>query len=344
MATGELGRIQDVELRDVWPNEAQDFTPWLAEHLDLLGGAIGLDLERVDTEVPVGGFVLDILASSEAVGQVAIENQLTVADHGHLGQLATYAAGVGASALVWVAASFRQEHLAALDWLNEWTDSRLGFFAVEVRTIKIGGSLPAADFRAIAAPKDWARKRGAAPSATGMTSSERDRRIAFFNRLVAGANERKLRTSVSAGSVAKSKSFPCGGKEDGLMYWVDLRTTGVLAVQLNIRTGDLDLNKAIISALDEDKIEIERELGFLPKLLAPDPDGPRGRIKGAVAMFRDASIDDPPDSVQEALEWCLSVLEAFQRRLEPRLMEIIQRLKAEEADGVGEGGLGDNFE
>ena len=41
----DLGAIERVDLREVWPHEAQDFTPWLADNLDKLGEALGLDLE-----------------------------------------------------------------------------------------------------------------------------------------------------------------------------------------------------------------------------------------------------------------------------------------------------------
>lgn len=38
--------IQIKDLREVWPNEALDFTPWLAkeENLSILGEAIGIDM------------------------------------------------------------------------------------------------------------------------------------------------------------------------------------------------------------------------------------------------------------------------------------------------------------
>ena len=58
MSTAPLGRLQRVQLREAWPNEAQNFTPWLAqpENLSLLGEAIGCDLEPHAEEHSVGPF------------------------------------------------------------------------------------------------------------------------------------------------------------------------------------------------------------------------------------------------------------------------------------------------
>ncbi len=335
MATAKLGQLEEVDLRTIWGDESRDFTPWLAEHLDLLGNAIGLELERIDTEVPVGRYWLDILAEADGIGQVAIENQLGPTDHGHLGQLATYAAGVEAKALVWVAKAFHQEHLAAIDWLNQWTGPSIGVFAVEVRALKIGCSLPAPEFRAISYPADWARRQGSTDESKGMTAQERNRRIEFFDRLVAGANERGLRTSNYTWSVAQSKSFPCEVQEDGLIYWVSLRSKSRVSVQLDIRTSTLERNAAIVSALEQNLVELEGELGFRPELFAPDPGGRHGRLKGSVLMLGQAVIDGTAEENEETLEWCLDKLDAFQNRLEPRLGEIIEQLNSEEAGSVG---------
>jgi hypothetical protein len=51
-ATKTLGRLQPVDLRDFWADEAREFTPWLAlpENLKLLGDAIGIELEFETTE------------------------------------------------------------------------------------------------------------------------------------------------------------------------------------------------------------------------------------------------------------------------------------------------------
>ena len=32
----ELSRLREVELREIWPDEAQNFTPWLAEEENLI--------------------------------------------------------------------------------------------------------------------------------------------------------------------------------------------------------------------------------------------------------------------------------------------------------------------
>ena len=94
-----LGRLEPVQLREVWPNEASDFTPWLAENLDVLGQAVGLALELRQREHPVGRYALDLLLEDARGRVVIVENQLEQTDHTHLGQLLTYCAGAKADAV-----------------------------------------------------------------------------------------------------------------------------------------------------------------------------------------------------------------------------------------------------
>ena len=130
----ELGKIEQVDMRLIWPHEAHDFTPWLANRLDLLGDPLGMELELVQREADIGGFSLDILAQKRDTGElVAIENQLEWADHPHLGKLLTYAAALDARVVIWVASSFRGEHRATIDWLNDWTPEEINFYGVEVK-------------------------------------------------------------------------------------------------------------------------------------------------------------------------------------------------------------------
>ena len=155
----QLGRIVQVQPREVWPHEAQHFTPWLLENVDVLSDLLGMDLVLEAAEHPVGNFSLDLVGRDEATGDaVIVENQLEVSDHTHLGQIITYAAGTNPRTIIWVAAGFRPEHRAAIDWLNERTDENTRFFCVAVKVVRIGESEPAPNFELAAQPNDWEKQ------------------------------------------------------------------------------------------------------------------------------------------------------------------------------------------
>ncbi len=156
----ELDRLQPIELRDIWPNEATDFTPWLAEeeNLNLLAETLGFGLELEDQELNVGDFQADILCrNTEDSSRVLIENQLTRTDHKHLGQILTYSVGLDVHTVIWVAKEFREEHLAAFDKLNEITDERFRYFGIEIKVWRIRNSAPAPQFEIVSKPNDWSR-------------------------------------------------------------------------------------------------------------------------------------------------------------------------------------------
>lgn len=69
----------------------------------------------------------------------------------------TYAAGLHAVTIIWIADQFSDDHRAAMDWLNEITLDESRFFGVVVEALQINDSLPAADFRVISKPNDWSR-------------------------------------------------------------------------------------------------------------------------------------------------------------------------------------------
>ncbi len=155
-----LGRLSKVDLRDTWKSEARDFTPWLAqeENLVLLGDVLGIDLELEAVEQSVGPFRADILCKDTlSEDWVLVENQLERTDHTHLGQLITYAAGLNAVTIVWIAARAAEEHRAACDWLNEITANEVRFFLLEVELWRIGDSPAAPKFNVVSKPNDWSR-------------------------------------------------------------------------------------------------------------------------------------------------------------------------------------------
>ncbi|MBR3077838.1 MAG: DUF4268 domain-containing protein [Oscillospiraceae bacterium] len=160
MAT--LGKLEEIrDLRKVWPHEALDFTPWLSqdENIGILADAVGLDITVDETESSVGSFNVDIFASETGTDRkIIIENQLAETDHDHLGKLITYASGKSADVVIWVVKRAREEHRAAIEWLNNHTDEKIGFFLCEIKLYRIGSSEPAVKFEVIEKPNDWAKE------------------------------------------------------------------------------------------------------------------------------------------------------------------------------------------
>lgn len=159
-----LGLLSQVELRSIWKKEDRFFTPWLAkqENLDLLAEELGLPpLEPHGSEVPVGRYAADLVCRiTNSEDFVLVENQIEDSDHKHLGQILTYVVGLDAGGthikhVVWVAADFRDEHVAAIDWLNEHLAEKISVFACRVETWRIGKSQPAVKFQVVAQPSTW---------------------------------------------------------------------------------------------------------------------------------------------------------------------------------------------
>lgn len=156
----ELDKLQKIDLRKAWNNEAFNFTTWLAqeESLALLSDEIGVDIKLIQTEANVGKFNVDILAEEENTGRrIIIENQLEITNHDHLGKVITYAAGHNAQIIIWIVREVRDEHKQAIDWLNEHTDENVNFFTIKMELWQIGESSPAPKFQIISKPNDWAK-------------------------------------------------------------------------------------------------------------------------------------------------------------------------------------------
>lgn len=160
MSGVSLDHLKRLSPRDAWVNEAADFTPWLAreENFVVLADTLHFtDAEVEGTEHSVGSFSADIVARDRD-GYILVENQLDQTDHTHLGQILTYLAGLdGSVKVVWVSTKVREEHRAAVDWLNAHTPDDFSFFAVELELFRIGNSPAAPHFHVVAKPNEWSR-------------------------------------------------------------------------------------------------------------------------------------------------------------------------------------------
>ena len=169
---GKLAELEAVDPRTHWPDEAQDFTPWVSSDrgLKLLGDTLGIELELHTTEKDVGPYRADIVCRDTGAGDdswVLIENQLEKTDHTHLGQLLTYAAGLHAVTLVWIARQITNQHRAALDWLNEIAaNTAHNFFGLEIELYQIDDSRRAPKFNVVSKPNDWLKEAAPSPELT----------------------------------------------------------------------------------------------------------------------------------------------------------------------------------
>ena len=314
MTNPTLGKIRPVGVREVWPHEAEDFTPWLAQNLSELGKALRMDLELVHQEEQVGDFSLDIRARE--VNQdcvVAIENQLEWTDHSHLGQLLTYAAGVDARIVVWLASEFREEHRAAIDWLNNWTSEEVQFYGVEVHVIKIGDSLPAPQFRPVAFPNGWSRRTR---TVSRTTSPENQRYRDFFQPLVDDLRREGF-TDQAYAKASRDQSF--SSEIPGIQYVAELAARKEAWVYLFIHnTEDKKLNLSLFDALKEEGNTVEKAMGTELQWLRREGFG-----YPVIGLSRHGSIDDPEDKLAEIRAWMLDYLVKSKEVFDPRLRRMI---------------------
>lgn len=311
----KLGVREEVDLREVWPNEAYDFTPWLAKNITELGKALGLDLELQEQEASVGSYSLDILARDLKSGSlVVIENQLESTDHDHLGKLLTYAAWFDANVRVWIAKEFRDEHREALDSLNHRTGEDTQFFGIEVELWKIDNSRPAVNFNLVATPNEWL-KQTVSVRAAEHNVSERDKRYkAFFQSLIdtLRANHRFPNTRKAE---ANNVNYIQAG-HNSVCYGAGFGRGKKVRVELYIDKRDENWSKGLFQQMQKDKDFIESELQESLEWEGMDDDKPY-----RIVVVRSGSIDDAPEVLKDIEGWMIDKLLAFKRVFGPRLTE-----------------------
>jgi len=154
-----IGKIQRVPIKEVWSNEAYDFTPWLRDNIDILNDILSFTLTSAESEQSAGSFSVDIVAEDDSGNPVIIENQFGKSDHDHLGKLLTYLTVIESKTAIWIVENPRPEHINAISWLNE--SSSASFYLIKVEAVQIGDSKPAPLFTLIVGPSEESRQVGA---------------------------------------------------------------------------------------------------------------------------------------------------------------------------------------
>ena len=257
-----LKQLTPVELSEVWDTEPHHFTPWLAkeENLTLLGKTLGMELELEAQEVSVGGFRADILCkNTENDSWVIIENQFETADHKHIGQILTYAAGLDAFTVIWIAKTFRNEHCAMLDWLNRITDERYRFFGIEMKVWQIEESARAVQFDVVSSPNDWVSgvNRNTLNAANRELSETRQQLKRYWTGLRDYIDDNGKPINFGTPGTRTFHQFSIGKVGFKLMAWL-LRSTKRIGIWLYMKG---DSYKAYYHLLKEQQEEIHNEFG-----------------------------------------------------------------------------------
>lgn len=323
MTDEPLGKVEELDLREIWPDETRDFTPWLARNLDQLGEKLGLNLRPVATERPIGSFFADIVAKDDAVGLVVIENQLTQSDHGHIGQLWTYAASLDAKVLVWIAPSFRPEHREVVEWFNHLTPEDRSAYCVRISTIRIGVSQPAPVFEVIEGPP--ASKRKANPYG--------GRYRAFWQALIDDARQRGIvqaNDDVRAGT-AESITLPSRSGVAGINYYARFAGREGVTVHCVINPSDSALRRRIFDHLESHKVTIEQAASARGWSWEPNDNS----THSAIRAYHDGSIDSSGTELAEIRDWMIETYVSVSKAIDDSLATPQPELDAEEAGGIG---------
>ena len=316
MDPSTLSEVQDIGLREVWEHEEYDFTPWLADHVDHLATVLGIEIEDVVREDTVGGYTADITAREVNTGdRVVIENQFGTTDHDHLGKLLTYAAGTSAEFVIWIAEEFRDEHRSVLEWLNESGPRNTKFFAVKPRVITLDeASERGFEFTTALEPNDW--ERAVREVSESLTERERAYR-AFYVELVDAYAE--ARPDWNRLKPQPKAWLAFGAGIAGIRFVWSFHRGPEFAAELYIDTQDSERNDEIYGRLEQNRNEINAELGDVIWQHLPEKRAcrikQRTMISGSVEELNEAEK-------HELMEWGVSTMNEMRQAFGPQLQRI----------------------
>lgn len=253
-----IGKLKEVDIRELWKHEQYDFSEWLSkkENIENLNEILGLTLVDISKETYVGAYRCDLFAKDETTGiKVIIENQLEVSNHDHLGKIITYASGLDAKVVVWIVKEAREEHRSAIEWLNNNTNSNVNFFLIEIHAYKIGESDPAPMFQVVEQPNDFIKNNKSTNRDESMNKSQ-SQRIEFWNQFNNVVIERGKPFNIRKATTDHWYNVAIGTSDAHIDITL-VNKDSLIGVELYITD-----NKELFDKLYKRKDEIEQELGF----------------------------------------------------------------------------------
>ena len=255
-----IGRIKKVPLRQLWRKEDKDFTQWLEDNIEYLSDTLDFNLNVVSREKRVGPFKVDLFAEDNFGKKVIIESQLEKTDHDHLGKIITYLTNLDASTAIWITGRPTDEHIKAIEWLNEITPDDISFYLVKVEAIKFE-SQPLAGplFTIVKGPSEESKQLGEEKKEYAQRHILRKE---FWTSLLEKAGKRtKLHSNISPGIYSW---IGTGAGKSGMSFnYVITYKRGECELYLDRGKGyeKPNINKERFDQLLKNKDEIEKAFG-----------------------------------------------------------------------------------
>ena len=313
----KISKISKIPIREEFPHEAHDFTPWLKENLHYIAEELHLEFrDDVLTEVEVGPYFCDVLAETEDGKKVVIENQFDRADHDHLGKMLTYAAGLDADVLIWIAETFRDEEIAVINWLNRISPEETPvFFALQIGLIKIGNSDSALDINIVVQPDKWTKKVNSLRIAK-QANMNAEKYYGFWNNFIEYFNIK--RNELKNRTPPKGNYIDMRSKTKGYFNYTFYFSKGkVPAILLWLGHEDTkEENEVIFNKLKEHQHELA---STLPNLIWEN--NPNNKSK-RIIFPRDEGYNFSEDGQEDVFEWFVQAVQKFEKAFNPLLDEI----------------------
>ncbi|MEH8029084.1 DUF4268 domain-containing protein [Gallibacterium anatis] len=306
----KLGKLEEVDVRELWKHKQYDFSEWLAkeENIEMLSNKVGLTLTDINKEVFVGSYRCDLVAKDETTEiKVIIENQLETTNHDHLGKIITYASGLDANVVIWIVKEAREEHRSAIEWLNNKTTTDISFFLIEIRAFRIGDSLPAPQFVVVEKPNDFVKVTNVGVD-NGELSKAQSERFNFWNKF----NE-----------IVASRNKPFNIRKATTDHWynVALGTSEAhISITLVNKTNSIGIevyindNKELFDKLYSESESIQNELGFYMDWQRLD-DKKASRIIYYIGGLDFNNHENYDELINKVIDKVIAIRDAFKDRL-----------------------------
>lgn len=309
-----IGKLEKVELRELWKHEEYGFSAWLAANLDALSEVIGISLSEPEREAKIGTFEVDIVAEDGEGNRVIVENQLEQTNHDHLGKLITYLTNLDAKTAVWITKFARPEHRRAVAWLNEITPNDVSFFLVQLEAFRIGNSDPAPLFTVVEGPSEDVKEIGG----NKKELAERHvRRLRFWEMLLARAKSKGVLWHTSR-SPSRDMWLSVGAGRTGFNFNYLMWMNDDSAVELYLDTGEAEPNKAIFDTLFAKRAVIDKAFGGELQWMRKD-EKRACRIQHTIALGGLTSSEDKWPTIQDAM---IDAMDRLVKALKPHIAEL----------------------